>query len=64
MLRSPPVDAWIAAVAGSSLTATAYRREAMLLMLWLQYEAGGKTFSRMTVNDCGNYMAFLQNVPP
>lgn len=57
------VDAWIAARAGSVLPATAYRREAMRLMLWLQYQARGKTFSQMTVNDCGNYMAFLQNIP-
>lgn len=57
------VDAWIKARAGSQLTATAYRREAMRLMLWLQYEAGGKTFAAMNVPDCGDYMAFLQNVP-
>lgn len=35
----------------------------MWLMLWLQYEANGKAFSHMTVNDCGDYMGFLQNVP-
>lgn len=57
------IDAWIAARAGSELTATAYRREAMRLGLWLQYEAGGKTFRQMDVNDCGDYMAFLQNIP-
>lgn len=57
------VDAWIKARAGSELTATAYRREAMRLMLWLQYEAAGKTFASMSVGDCGDYMAFLQNVP-
>ena len=57
------VDAWIKARAGSELTATVYRREAMRLMLWLQYEAAGKTFARMNVGDCGDYMAFLQNVP-
>lgn len=57
------IDAWIASRAGSELTATAYRREAMRLMLWLQYEAGAKTFRQMDVNDCGDYMAFLQNIP-
>ncbi len=57
------IQAWIAARAGSDLTAIAYRREAMRLMLWLQYEAGAKTFRQMDVNDCGDYMAFLQNIP-
>lgn len=57
------VESWIAARAGSMLTATAYRREAMRLMLWLQYECLGKTLSQMSVDDCGNYMAFLQNIP-
>lgn len=54
---------WIAARAGPVLDATAYRREAMRLMLWLQYQARGKTFARRDVNDCGDYMAFLQNIP-
>lgn len=57
------VDAWINARTGSRLTATVYRREALRLMLWLQYEAGNKTFAAMNVPDCGDYMAFLQNVP-
>src|SRR5665647_2419511 len=57
------VNAWIAARAGSELTATTYRREAVRLMLWLQYEAGHKTFATMDVNDCGDYMAFLQEIP-
>lgn len=56
-------EAWIAARAGSTLTATAYRREAMRLMLWLQYACAGKTLAHMTANDCGDYMAFLQDVP-
>jgi site-specific recombinase XerD len=57
------VESWIAARAGSQLTATAYRREAMRLLLWLQYECSGKTLSKMNVDDCGNFMAFLQNIP-
>lgn len=57
------VESWIKARAGSELTVTAYRREARRLMLWLQYECGNKTFATMSVNDCGDYMAFLQNVP-
>lgn len=57
------VDAWIAARAGSEVTATVYRREATRLMLWLQYEAGGKTLRGMDVGSCRNYMAFLQNIP-
>src|SRR5665647_3596219 len=57
------VNAWIAARAGSALTATTYRREAVRLMLWLQYEAGHKTFRYMDVNDCRDYMAFLQEIP-
>lgn len=58
------IDAWIQARAGSVFTATAYRREAMRLLLWLQYEGGGKHLSQMSVGDCGDFMAFLQNVPP
>jgi integrase len=57
------VNSWVAARAGSELTATTYRREAVRLMLWLQYEAGHKTFATMGVNDCGDYMAFLQEIP-
>lgn len=57
------VESWIAARVGSKHTATAYRREAMRLLLWLQYECMGKTLAQMNVDDCGNYMAFLQNIP-
>ncbi len=57
------VEAWIKARAGSEKTATVYNREAVRLRLWLQYEAGGKTFAQMQVEDCMAYMAFLQNVP-
>jgi len=49
--------------AGSALTATAYQREAVRLLLWLQYECLGKSLSQMIVDDCGNFMAFLQNIP-
>lgn len=58
------VDAWIAARACSTLTTTAYRREANRLLLWLQYERGGKALRQMDVGDCGDYMAFLQHIPP
>ncbi|TAL66101.1 MAG: integrase [Burkholderiaceae bacterium] len=58
------VDAWIAARAGSTLTTTAYRREANRLLLWLQYERRGKILAQMDVGDCGDYMAFLQHIPP
>ena len=47
---------------GSEFTATSYRREAMRLLLWLQYECLGKSLSQMNVDDCGNFMAFLQNI--
>ena len=57
------VQAWINARAGSDVTVRTYRREAKRLMLWMQYEAGGVDFAGMTVNDCMDYMAFLQNVP-
>ncbi|MBP8287727.1 MAG: tyrosine-type recombinase/integrase [Rhodoferax sp.] len=57
------VESWIAARAGSQFTATTYRREAMRLLLWLQYECLGKTLSNMNVDDCGNFMAFLQAIP-
>jgi len=57
------VESWINARAGSTLTATSYRREAIRLLLWLQYECLDKSLSQMTVDDCSNYMAFLQNIP-
>lgn len=57
------VDAWIQARAGALPTATVYRREAHRLMLWLQYERWGKTLSQMQIEDCRDYMAFLQNIP-
>jgi site-specific recombinase XerD len=57
------VQAWIKARAGSLATAKAYQREASRLLLWLQYECAGATLSQMSVNLCGDYMAFLQNIP-
>lgn len=57
------VDAWVNARAGSSATATVYRREGQRLLLWLQYERQGKGFAQMGIGDCRDYMAFLQNIP-
>lgn len=57
------VEAWIHARAGALPTATVYRREGLRLMLWLQYERRGKTLSQMQIEDCRDYMAFLQNIP-
>ena len=57
------VQAWIKARAGSVSTAKVYQREASRLLLWLQYECAGATLSQMSVNLCGDYMAFLQNIP-
>jgi len=56
------IQSWIGARRGSEFTATSYRREAMRLLLWLQYECLGKSLSQMNVDDCGNFMAFLQNI--
>jgi len=62
------VQSWIQARAGSLATVRVYQREAHRLLLWLQYERGeggqGATLARMTVADCGAFMAFLQNIPP
>ena len=57
------VDAWIAARAGSPATVKTYAREAGRLLLWLQYERFGKTLATMQIEDCRDYMAFLQHVP-
>lgn len=56
-------DAWISARAGSTLTAQIYRRESTRLMLWLQRERSGTSFREMSVEDCLDFMAFLQNIP-
>jgi site-specific recombinase XerD len=57
------VDAWIAARAGSDATRKSYAREANRLLLWLQYERMGKRLKNMQINDCRDYMAFLQCTP-
>jgi integrase len=57
------VEAWVSARAGALPTVTVYRREAHRLMLWLQYERWGKTLSQMQIEDCRDYMAFLQDIP-
>ena len=57
------VQSWIQAQAGSTATATLYQREAHRLLLWLQYECRGATLAQMSVADCGDFMAFLQNIP-
>ena len=57
------VEAWINARAGALPTTKVYRREAHRLMLWLQYERWGRTLSQMQIEDCRDYMAFLQNIP-
>jgi len=57
------IDAWIAARAGSEATRKSYAREANRLLLWLQYERMGKRLNGMQINDCRDYMAFLQCTP-
>ena len=54
---------WINARAGSKKTAVVYMREATRLLLWLQRERSGISYGAMTVEDCLDYMAFLQNIP-
>jgi site-specific recombinase XerD len=44
-------------------TVKVYTREANRLLLWLKYERGSATLGQMTVLDCRDYIAFLQNVP-
>ena len=57
------VQTWVSAKAGSLATVKVYTREAKRLLLWLKYERGSATLGQMTVLDCRDYMAFLQNVP-
>ena len=57
------VDAWVNARSGSTATATIYQRESRRLLLWLQYERGGKPLSKVQIGDCSAYLAFLQNIP-
>ena len=44
-------------------TVRVYQRQAHRLLLWLQFERAGSALARMTVADCGAFMAFLQNIP-
>lgn len=57
------VRAWIAARAGSPLTATAYEREAERFLLWVVLERR-KALSDAKAEDCRAYMDFLAHVPP
>ena len=54
---------WINARAGSKKTAVVYMREATRLLLWLQRGRSGTTYATIQVEDCLDYMAFLQNIP-
>ena len=57
------VSAWIAARAGAAQTAVVYQREAVRLLLWLQHERPSITLAHVVLEDCLDYMAFLQNIP-
>lgn len=57
------IEAWIDVRAVSKQTAKCYRREAHRLLLWLQYEAGGISFSSMRLEDCRRYQRFLEAIP-
>ncbi|WP_325652764.1 tyrosine-type recombinase/integrase [Ideonella sp.] len=57
------IQAWVAARAGATATATSYRREALRLLLWLN-DVRRKGFREAGVEDCLAYMAFLENLPP
>jgi integrase len=57
------VKAWIGARAGAPATVKVYEREANRLLLWLKFERDGLALGGMTVSDCGDYMAFLYDVP-
>jgi len=63
-LDAQAVQSWIQARAGSAATVRVYQREAHRLLLWLQYECGGKALAQMQVAHCSAFMAFLQNIPP
>jgi site-specific recombinase XerD len=54
--------AWIAARAGSPLTAKAYEREAERFILWIVLERN-KALSEAGAEDCRAYMDFLKEVP-
>jgi site-specific recombinase XerD len=57
------VRAWISARAGSEVTAKTYLREATRLLLWLKHERAGATLANMRIEECSDYMAFLQHIP-
>jgi site-specific recombinase XerD len=56
------IRAWIAARAGSTLTAKQYEREAERFALWCILERG-KALSDAVAEDCRAYMDFLADVP-
>jgi integrase len=56
------VQAWVAARAGSALTAKAYEREADRFILWIVLERR-KALSDAGAEDCRAYMDFLAAVP-
>lgn len=56
--------AWIRARAGSAATARLYEREARRWLLWLRIERHGLRLGEITANDCRDYMAFLEHLPP
>ena len=53
------LESWIKASAGSKQTAITYNREVVRFMLWLN----GKSFNSLKVEDCLDYMTFLQHIP-
>lgn len=53
------VESWVRARAGSDKTATTYKRESTRLLLWLKE----KSLRSMKVEDCLDYMTFLQHIP-
>lgn len=53
------LESWIKASAGSKQTAITYNREGVRFMLWLN----GKSFNSLKVEDCLDYMTFLQHIP-
>lgn len=57
------VRAWIAARAGSALTAKQYEREAERFILWCVVERR-RALADATADDCRAYMDFLADVPP
>jgi integrase len=56
------IRAWIAARAGSALTARQYEREAERFLLWCVLERG-RALADATAEDCRGYMDFIAEVP-